>query len=87
MKKEKGENQFLLLGWAADGFPIYGPYGYIDPKDPSKGVNSMKASYVLKKGNRPGSADPKDKRRAKEVTPDSEEPGGSYDGISNEDFE
>lgn len=35
----------VQLGWAADGFPIYGPYGF--DKD------ELKASYRIKSGTRP----------------------------------
>src|SRR5580700_6893722 len=24
-----------ILGWAMDGYPIYGPYGYANPSDPT----------------------------------------------------
>lgn len=29
-----GKQQMTLVGWAADGFPIYGLYGHEDPEDP-----------------------------------------------------
>lgn len=31
-KVSNGRVAMTLLGWAADGFPIYGPYGYSDAK-------------------------------------------------------
>ena len=37
-----------ILGWAFDGSPIYGPYGYIDPTDQSGGIRRMRSSYRLK---------------------------------------
>ncbi len=43
----------LNLGWAADGFPIYGPLGYSDPTDPGSPVRLIKPGYRLKKGKRP----------------------------------
>ena len=46
----------------------------------------MKSGYVLKEGKRPGTVDPKTKRRAREVSPNSPQPGGTYDGTFNEDF-
>lgn len=46
----------LHLGWAADGFPIYGPWGYADPMDPNSPVLLMKPSYRLKSGKRPAGA-------------------------------
>ena len=47
----ENEGTFLhspILGWAFDGNPIYGPYGYTDPTDSSRGVRRMKTSYKLK---------------------------------------
>lgn len=42
-----------LVGWAADGFPIYAEYGYQDPN--SKGaVARLHSSYKLKDGSRTG---------------------------------
>lgn len=43
-----------LIGWAADGFPIYAVYGYADPRDPGRGVAPMRSSWRLKSGARPG---------------------------------
>jgi len=37
-----------ILGWAFDGNPIYGPYGYIDPTDQNGGIRRMRSSYRLK---------------------------------------
>ena len=34
-----------IIGWAFDGFPLYGPYGYGDPNDPSSTVRRMRSSY------------------------------------------
>ena len=42
-----------LLGYAADGFPIYGPYGYSNANDPSSGLVELHSSYQLKAGQRP----------------------------------
>jgi len=52
LASEGGRNIPALLGYAADGFPIYGPYGYSDPKHPSA-VKKLKSSYVIKSGIRP----------------------------------
>lgn len=60
-----------LVGWAADGFPIYALYGYADPKDAKSEVVPMKSSYRLKSGSRPGG----------------NEPGGRYDGTFVGDYE
>ena len=37
-----------ILGWAYDGNPIYGPYGYIDPTDQNSGLRRLRSSYQLK---------------------------------------
>lgn len=44
--------EVALIGVAADGFPIYGQYGYADPNDASSEVRIMKSSYRVKKGVR-----------------------------------
>jgi len=36
------------LGWSLDGFPIYGPYGYSDPKSPTSAVKRMRSGYRLR---------------------------------------
>ena len=41
-----------LIGWAFDGFPIYGPYGYTDPMDVSSDITNIKSSFVVKTGTR-----------------------------------
>lgn len=40
-----------ILGWAADGLPVYGPYGYGSPTDPSSGVRRMVSSFILRTGS------------------------------------
>ncbi len=61
-----------IVGWAADGFPIYAVYGYADPQDLKSKIRALKSSYRLKDGNRP-------KGRG--------EPGGRYDGTFVADYE
>ncbi len=39
-----------ILGWAFDGHPIYGPYGYSDPMDASSAIGRMRSGYVLRDG-------------------------------------
>ena len=34
-----------LIGFAYDGYPIYGPYGYSNPLDSSSSITRMKSSY------------------------------------------
>lgn len=40
--------QPTLIGWAADGFPIYARYGYLDPVDANSGIVVIESSYRLK---------------------------------------
>jgi hypothetical protein len=44
--------KMLMLGWAADGFPIYTVKGYSDPMDTNSPLKSLRSSYQLKKGER-----------------------------------
>lgn len=64
--------KMLLLGWAADGFPIYSGWAHTDPKDPKSALRKMKSSYHLKHGARPVQEDG---------------PGGNHDGRFTQDFE
>jgi hypothetical protein len=41
-------NHSPLLGFAKDGFPIYGPYGYTQAFDPTSQIKRMGTSYRLK---------------------------------------
>ncbi len=34
-----------IIGFAFDGYPVYGPYGYRTPNDPNSGITRMKTSY------------------------------------------
>ncbi len=43
-----------VIGWAADGFPIYAAYGHADPKDPNSPVRSLKSGWQVRKGTRSG---------------------------------
>ena len=61
-----------LVGWAADGFPIYAIYGYKDPNNQYSEIIELNSSYQLKSGLRPSGND---------------QPGGSYDGTFVADYE
>jgi len=67
-----GQPAMTLLGWAADGFPIYGLWGYRTAGDTGSGLVALKSSYRLKPGSRPTA---------------NGQPGGTYDGSFVEDFE
>ena len=39
-----------ILAWTADGFPLYGPYGYSNPTKANSGIRRMVSGYVLRNG-------------------------------------
>jgi autotransporter-associated beta strand protein len=43
-----------LIGWAHDGYPIYGPYGYSTAMDAGSGVRRMVSGYVKRNGSTTG---------------------------------
>lgn len=51
-------NKMTMVGYAADGFPIYTDYGYADPKDAKSPVKKLKSSYKIKTGKRPANTPP-----------------------------
>ena len=64
--------KMLLIGWAADGFPVYTGMAHADAKDSKSELRKMKSSYRLKSGPRPEEEDG---------------PGGNHDGRFSQDFE
>jgi hypothetical protein len=66
------DKQMTLVGWAADGYPIYAGYGYTDARNLKSDVRKLRPSYRLKSGTRPSGRDG---------------PGGKYDGTFTADFE
>ena len=68
-----GSAHSSLVGYAADGFPVYYKYVYASPMDPNSGLSQMNSGYTLIPGNRPGDG----------IT----EPDGLYDGYYVEDYE
>ncbi|MDN3640367.1 YHYH protein [Simiduia curdlanivorans] len=46
-KRGGNSNTMTLIGWAADGFPIYARYGYSDASDASSTLKAMAGSYQL----------------------------------------
>lgn len=46
-KAAKGTGM-VLVGWASDGFPIYGRYGYVDANNAASGTRILKSSYQKK---------------------------------------
>ena len=47
------KKQMTLVGYAADGFPVYALYGYSDAGSAESAVRTLESSYRLKKGMRP----------------------------------
>jgi hypothetical protein len=43
----------ILVGYAADGFPVYASYGFKDPMDAKSDVIKVKSGYKVKEGQRP----------------------------------
>ena len=72
LKRLAGEApRMTLLGWAADGFPIYGPLAHANAMDAQSPMKTMKSGYRLKTGTRPAD----------------DSPGGNYDGSFVQDYE
>lgn len=61
-----------LVGWAADGFPIYALRGHANPDDASSPIKTLRSSYALKTGRRPEPP---------------AGPGGVHDGAFVQDYE
>lgn len=40
-----------IIGWAFDGFPVYGPFGYSDPKNVNSGIRRIQTGYKLRNIN------------------------------------
>jgi len=65
-------NQMTLIGYAADGFPIYYKYAYSTATDNNSPVITMTPSYQLKTGDRGGDG----------ITA----PCGTYNGVYSNDY-
>jgi hypothetical protein len=72
LEKQHGKKRMLLIGYAADGFPIYSESGHTKAGDAASPLEKLKPSYLMKNGNRP--------------TGD-EGPGEKYDGMFVQDYE
>ena len=66
-------NEMTLIGYAADGFPIYYKYAYSVADNNSSNIQIMKSSYQLKSGDRPGDG----------ITA----PCDEYNGVYSNDYE
>lgn len=72
LRKVAREDEMTLIGYAADGFPVYGPLGYRDPLEPESGLIELRPAYQLREGRRPSG---------------NEGPGGVFDGTFVQDFQ
>jgi hypothetical protein len=43
-----GQHHSPIIGYAFDGFPIYGPYGYSDPNDSASAIERVESGYALR---------------------------------------
>ena len=50
----RADGHSTLVGWAADGFPIYAVYGYVDPDNPAAGATAQRSGYRVRQGTRAG---------------------------------
>ncbi len=64
-----------IIGYAFDGYPIYGPYGYLTNDGKDGNIIKMTSSYKLKEGLRDPQQD------------DSAIPAGNFDGKYIQDYE
>ena len=48
---DNGIEHSPIIGWAYDGNPIYGPYGYSDPQDENSPIRILTTGYELDKSN------------------------------------
>jgi len=70
-KAIKASNHSPIIGWAADGYPIYAMYGYQDSGNADSPIIELTSSYIVKSGNRPKGE---------------KQPGGVYDGTFTSDY-
>ena len=78
-------NRPILIGYAADGFPIYGSYGYKNANNPSSGMQKLKSSYRVKHGQRTDTGTNTSATTGGGIR--NAGPGGAYDGSFVQDYE
>ena len=52
LKRLQYDKKMALVGWAADGYPIYAQLAYKKPNDPKSGLVKLKSSFKLRAGDR-----------------------------------
>ncbi len=58
--QDDGNSFSKIIGWAYDGNPIYGSYGFNDPNDTNSGIKTLTSSYIKDYSNindRPSTSD------------------------------
>ena len=65
-------DRMTLVGYAADGFPVYSNYGYAIAEDSKSGFKKMSSSWAVRSGTRPQEPDG---------------PGDAFDGRFVADYE
>ena len=48
---DTGIDHSPIVGWAYDGNPIYGPFGYSDPADKNSAIQMLQSGYVVNTAN------------------------------------
>ena len=51
MRKLRQSKQPTMIGYAADGYPIYGPCGYMQADNPKSALIELKTSFRIKESN------------------------------------
>ena len=57
--QDDGSDVSSIIGWAYDGNPIYGPYGFTDPEKKTNDIKLLQSSYTLNSSiieNRPSTS-------------------------------
>ncbi|MBT5902815.1 MAG: YHYH protein [Opitutaceae bacterium] len=53
LENRGSSESFSLIGYAADGFPVYSHWSYADARDASSALQPLSSSYRVKSGKRP----------------------------------
>ena len=54
VQNQGGEGKPTLLGYAADGYPVYSHWSYTNPQDATSALAPLQSSYRVKSGSRSG---------------------------------
>ena len=85
---ETRDEHSRMIGYAADGFPIYHKFGYSNAMDSNSGIVELTPSYRLKSGNRDLSGSDKiDYDTGSRIIAPNYNPSNHYDGTYVRDYE